>query len=93
MTDSLSGPVNGVAPVPVTGREFARTLGSVLRRPALVPVPAFGPRLLLGAEGADLLALANQRVSSATVEASGYEFRQPTLEEALRHVLGARDVS
>ncbi len=93
LTDSLSGPVNGVAPVPVTSREFARTLGSVLRRPALVPVPTFGPKLLLGAEGADLLALANQRVSSASAEASGYEFRQPTLEGALRHVLGARDAS
>ncbi|MGM0385291.1 MAG: TIGR01777 family oxidoreductase [Actinomycetota bacterium] len=93
LSGGLSGPVNGVAPVPVTGRDFARTLGSVLRRPALVPVPAFGPRLLLGAEGADSLALVNQRVSSAVVEASGYEFRQPTLEDALRHVLGARDVA
>lgn len=89
LDEGLRGPVNAAAPVPVTAREFATTLGAVLRRPALVPVPSFGPRLLLGTEGADQLALASQRVSSAKVEASGYEFRQATLEEALRHVLGA----
>ena len=89
LSGTVTGPVNAVGPVPVTAREFAATLGSVLRRPALVPVPAFGPRLLLGSEGADQLALASQRVSSAKAEGSGYEFRQPTLEDALRHVLGA----
>lgn len=89
LNEALSGPVNGVAPAPVTAREFATTLGSVLRRPAAVPVPQVGPKLLLGAEGAQQLAPASQRASSAKVEGSGYEFRQGTLEEALRHVLGA----
>lgn len=84
----ISGPVNAVAPVPVTSAEFAATLGAVLHRPAAIPVPEFGPKLLLGAHGADQLAFANQRVSSARIEATGYEFRQPYLTEAFRHVLG-----
>ncbi|MBP2376169.1 TIGR01777 family oxidoreductase [Paeniglutamicibacter psychrophenolicus] len=88
LTDSVSGPLNAVAPNPVQGREYARVLGKVVRRPARVPVPAFGPRLLLGREGAAELAFANQLVDSGKVEASGYEFRQPDLESALRHVLG-----
>lgn len=85
--DRLVGPLNAVAPHPVTGAEYARTLGRVLRRPALVPVPRLGPRLVVGAEGAAELAYASQRVGSARLEASGFRFRHPTLEEALAHVL------
>ncbi len=88
LRDTVAGPVNAVAPVPVTTAEFANTLGAVLHRPAALPIPEFGPKLLLGSQGADQLAFASQRVSSARLEATGYEFRQPYLTEALRHVLG-----
>jgi uncharacterized protein (TIGR01777 family) len=84
----LSGPVNAVAPEPVRGRDHARTLAGVLHRPALLPVPELGPRLLLGREGASELALADQRVTPARLRASGHRFRHATLDEALRHVLG-----
>lgn len=86
-TDSLHGPVNAVAPSPVRNAEFIRTLAGVLRRPALVPLPAFAARLLLG-EMADELLLASARVMPARLQASGYRFRFPELEGALRHLLG-----
>jgi len=84
---ALEGPVNLVGPEPVPGSVYARTLGRVLHRPAAVPVPAAGPRLLLGREGAAELAFSSQRVSSSKLEASGYVFRHRRLEDALRHVL------
>jgi uncharacterized protein (TIGR01777 family) len=84
----LSGPVNAVAPQPVRNTEYTRTLAYVLHRPAVLPVPALGPRVLLGAQGARELALANQRVSSARLRHAEHPFRQPGLESALRHVLG-----
>jgi hypothetical protein len=86
-TEELAGPVNAVAPEPVTSRTFAATLGRVLHRPALLPAPAPALRLLYG-EMADTALLASQRVSSARLVASGYSFRHPRLESALRHVLG-----
>ena len=86
-TDTLRGPVNAVAPAPVTNAEFTRTLGRVLGRPTLVPLPAFAARLALG-EMADELLLTSQRVLPARLQASGYRFRYPTLEGALRGVLG-----
>ena len=85
-TDSLRGPVNAVAPAPVTNAEFTRTLGRVLGRPTLVPLPAFAARLALG-EMADELLLASQRVVPARLQASGYAFRHPTLEGAFRAAL------
>lgn len=88
LTDSLAGPVNAVAPHPVQARDYAQVLGKVLRRPARIPIPAFGPRLLLGKQGAEELAFADQLVSSRKIEDSGYLFRHPDLESALRHVLG-----
>ena len=87
LTPSLSEPVNTAAPAPVTSRDFAATLGRVLRRPALLPVPATALRLLFG-EMADTALLGSQRLSPARLLASGYSFRHPRLEEALRHVLG-----
>lgn len=83
----LSGPVNAVAPSVVTAKEFAKELGRVLRRPALVPTPAFGPRLLLGERGADALIATDQRVSARKLLDSGFEFAAPRLGGALRHVL------
>lgn len=88
LTEGLSGPVNAVAPQPVTNAEFTKTLGRLLRRPTLLPMPAFAARLALG-EMADDLLLASARVIPRQLERTGYVFRQPTLEAALRHVLGA----
>jgi len=85
-TDRLRGPVNAVAPAPVTNAEFTRTLGRVLGRPTLVPLPAFAARLALG-EMADELLLTSQRVVPARLQASGYAFRHPTLEGAFRAAL------
>ena len=68
-------------------REFAKTLGSVLHRPSVVPVPAFGPKLLLGGELADALLFTGQRVLPTVLQASGYQFQHPTLDVALRAVL------
>ena len=87
MTDDLEGPVNVVAPQAVTNREFTRTLGRVLRRPTIFPVPAFAARLAFG-ELADALLLASARVEPARLLAAGYRFRHPDLEDALRHLLG-----
>lgn len=82
----LRGPVNAVAPEPVTNEEFTKTLGRVLRRPTIAAMPAFAARLAFG-EMADALLLASTRVSSERLIASGYAFRYPRLESALRHVL------
>lgn len=86
MTGDLSGPVNAVSPHPVTNIEFTKTLGRVLRRPTVFPMPAFAARLALG-EMADDLLLASARVFPRQLERTGYSFRQPLLETALRHVL------
>jgi uncharacterized protein (TIGR01777 family) len=87
MTEALSGPVNVTSPAPVTSRDFAATLGRVLRRPALVPAPAFALRLLFG-EMADTALLSSQRVLPGRLTESGYPFRYPELSAALRHLLG-----
>ena len=86
-TTTLQGPVNAVAPHPVTNREFTTTLGRVLSRPTLFPMPAFAARLAFG-EMADELLLASTRVEPARLLASGYQFRHPQLEGALRHMVG-----
>ncbi|HZS44854.1 MAG TPA: TIGR01777 family oxidoreductase [Blastocatellia bacterium] len=84
--DSLKGPVNTVTPNPVTNREFTKTLGKVLGRLTIFPVPSFGARLAFG-QMADELLLASQRVEPARLKSAGYQFRFPNLEGALRHVL------
>lgn len=85
---ALSGPVNAVAPEPVRNSEFTSVLATVLRRPAVLPVPPIAPRVILGREGASEVALANQRVMPAALAAAGHDFRHPDLERALRHLLG-----
>jgi hypothetical protein len=85
-SDALRGPINVVAPHPVTNLEFTKTLGRVLRRPTIFPLPAFAARLALG-EMADNLLLASTRVEPSRLLATGYRFRFPQLEAALRHVL------
>ena len=83
--DTLAGPFNLVAPEPVTSRELARTLGRVLRRPALLPAPGFALRWLLG-EQAEIL-LASQRAVPQRLLEAGFSFGYPRLEAALRQVL------
>ncbi|MBI3895680.1 MAG: TIGR01777 family protein [Acidobacteria bacterium] len=86
-TLSLQGPVNAVSPNPVTNREFTKTLGSVLSRPTVFPMPSFAVRLAFGEMGVELL-LSSARVRPARLLSSGYPFRYAELESALRHVLG-----
>jgi uncharacterized protein (TIGR01777 family) len=86
-TEALVGPVNLAAPAPVTNAELTETLARVLRRPAIVPVPAFVMRLVFGEMGEATL-LASQRMRPRRLLESGYRFRYPTLEAALRHELG-----
>jgi len=85
---ALTGPVNAVAPEPARNADYSRALGRVLGRPALIPVPAMAPRLLLGDEGAREIAQASQRVRPEALAALGHPFRYPALDGALRHVLG-----
>jgi uncharacterized protein len=85
--DDLDGPVNAVAPHPVTNAQFTATLARVLRRPAVLHVPAFAPRLALG-EFADEMLLVSQRARPARLQETGYRFQFPDLEPALRHTLG-----
>ena len=88
----IHGPVNVVAPSPVTNKEFADTLGRVLRRPALLGVPAVAMRLLLG-EMADTLLLTGAHVQPTVLTASKFDFTYPHLESALRHLLGHTELS
>jgi uncharacterized protein (TIGR01777 family) len=85
--DDLAGPVNAVAPNPVTNAEFTATLARVLRRPAVLHVPAFAPRLVLG-EFADEMLFTSMRIRPVRLLETGYRFRFPELEPALRHTLG-----
>lgn len=84
----LSGPVNAVGPEPVRNSDYTKALAAVLHRPAVLPVPSFGPRLLLGGQGSRELAEADQRVMPAKLTELGHRFRHPGIEEALAHQLG-----
>jgi uncharacterized protein (TIGR01777 family) len=84
--DHVHGAINCVAPEPVTNLEFTRTLGRVLHRPTLVPMPAFALRMAFG-EMADELLLSSTRVSPERIQECGFEFAYPELESALRHLL------
>lgn len=86
--DGLSGPVNAVGPDPVRNSDYTGELARVLHRPALLPVPALGPRILLGEQGARELAMASQRVVPSKLLAAGHPFRHPGLRGALAHQLG-----
>ncbi len=89
LTESLHGAVNAVAPAAVTNAEFTKTLGKVLSRPTIFPLPAFAARLALG-EMADDLLLSSARLEPARLLASGYKFKHPELEGALRDLLGKK---
>ena len=86
-SDSVRGPVNAVAPNPVTNRQFTKVLGGVLWRPTILPMPGFMARLAFG-EMADELLLASTRVVPRALHASHYQFRYGDLEGGLRHLLG-----
>ena len=87
--DALHGPVNMVAPTPVTNAEFTRVLGDVLHRPTLATVPPFALRLAFGAQMTEELFLASQRALPRALERSGFAFTLPTMDAALRFELGA----
>jgi uncharacterized protein len=89
-TDAVEGPVNLTTPNAVSNAEFAHALGRALHRPAFISTPLTPLRLLYGRELVESLLLASQRVLPEVLEASGFEFRYPTLDDALRHEL-ARD--
>jgi hypothetical protein len=84
----IRGPVNASAPNPATNREFVWSLGKALRRPAVLPVPAFALRMLLGEMSQ--IVLASQRVVPRALVQSGYQFRFPELREALADLFGER---
>ncbi|MFP4171634.1 MAG: DUF1731 domain-containing protein, partial [Candidatus Hydrogenedentota bacterium] len=84
--EALQGPVNAVSPNPVPNREFARTLGAVLHRPALLPFPRFAARAVLGEMSEELL-LSSIRAAPRRLEDAGYEFVWPDLRSALEAVL------
>ncbi len=86
---ALSGPVNAVAPQPVTNREFTKTLGRVLGRPTFFPMPAFAARLAFG-EMADEMLLSGVRVEPGALSSAGFAFQHPQLEPALRHAIAAQ---
>jgi uncharacterized protein (TIGR01777 family) len=83
---ALCGPVNAVAPQPVTNRELTKTLGRVLGRPTIFPMPAAAARLAFG-EMADEMLLGGARVEPHVLSTAGFEFQYPQLEPALRHAL------
>jgi len=87
-TEALQGPVNAVTPNPVTNRELTRTLGRLLGRFTIFPMPAAAAHLVFG-EMADEVLLASQRVQPARLLTTGYDFRYPELEGALQHLLAA----
>ena len=86
-TESLSGPVNFVAPNAVRNAEFTKLLASVLRRPAIFPVPEFALRLAFGKQAAEEMLLASQRVEPGKLIASGYAFRFRELGAALENLV------
>ncbi len=89
----VSGPINATAPNPVTNAEWTRVLGRVLGRPTALPVPALAPKVLLGTELAEELLFFSIKVHPAKALATGYTFRHPDLEDALRFLLGREQAS
>lgn len=92
MDSSMIGPVNACAPNPVTNAELTKALAQALKRPAVFPIPAFGPKVLLGSQGAKELVLANQRVVPAYLLQREHHFRYPSIDQALAHELGTESL-
>ncbi|MEX3515981.1 TIGR01777 family oxidoreductase [Corynebacterium camporealensis] len=87
-----TGPINAVAPNPLLHRDFVKALAKEIKRPAFLPIPAFGPALLLGKQGARELALADQKVMPTALNDLNHHFRYPDLEPALAHELGGEEL-
>jgi hypothetical protein len=87
-TEDVQGPVNATAPVPVTNLQFTKELGRLLGRPSMIRTPAFTLRTALGREMADELLLTSQKVMPTKLQEHGFQFRFPTLTEALKELLG-----
>ncbi len=92
LDSDVSGPVNLTGPEPVRNEEYTKALGRALGRPTLLPIPKFGPTLLLGRELAQLLLYQSQRVRPTVLTESGFTFRHVTIEDALAAVLGAAEL-
>lgn len=88
LASDVEGPVNLTAPNPITNAGFAKQLGKALGRPSVVPVPSFGPKLLLGSELAEALLFTGQNVLPKVLQQSGYRFQHPRLDEAFAALLG-----
>ncbi|SOD58840.1 hypothetical protein SAMN06297387_101351 [Streptomyces zhaozhouensis] len=84
-SNELEGPVNFTGPHPVTNREIAKIMGRVLHRPAVLPVPKFALRVVVGEFADDIVG--SQRVLPARLQAAGFTFRHPTAEAAIRAAL------
>ena len=87
LTAKVSGAVNLTAPNPVTNADFTTALARALKRLAILPIPKFGPKLLLGGELADALLFTGQRVMPVELQKSGFAFQHPTIDVALRALL------
>ena len=86
-TPEVSGPINAVAPQPVTNKQFTKALGRVLGRPTILPVPGFATKLLYGRECAQALVLGSIRVVPKRLADHGFTFQHPDLTAALHHEL------
>jgi uncharacterized protein (TIGR01777 family) len=87
--DELSGPVNATSPNPVRIADYAKALGRAVHRPTVLPTPTAALYAIVGREMAREMLLGGQRVRPARLQASGYEFRHPDIDEALADVVGA----
>jgi uncharacterized protein (TIGR01777 family) len=85
--DTVNGAINATAPTPVRNHDFAKTLGKILKRPTFIPLPAIVLKLLLG-QAAEELLLAGQHVIPQKMQAAGFVFQFPVLEEAMNDVIG-----
>lgn len=86
--DGLRGPFNLTAPTPVTNAVFTKALGRVVHRPTILPIPSFGPKLLLGSELAGVLLFEGQRVLPDSLLDAGFEFHHDDVETAMHAELG-----
>lgn len=92
LDSQLQGPVNAVSPAPIRNRDMVAALSTELHRPAFLQIPAIGPKMVLGKEGAQQLAMADQRVVPAVLDRFTHHFRYPTISPALAHELGQEDL-
>ena len=86
----VAGPVNLTGPEPVTNAAFTKALGAALHRPTVLPVPSFGPKLLLGSELANELLFTSARIEPRALQASGFDFEHPTVADALGWAISER---